>query len=121
MTFNAVGKDVAVLGADGKAIDSKDLLKRLAKPTAVAVFMFPAGVESKPGPFYLGAGVGGNGTPGKYVKNKVVSVEDPALQHLFNVPDLAGREFVIENGHISRIFRHPGTDLFQLTAADVGP
>ena len=54
ITFNAVGKGVAVLGADGKAIDSKDLLKRLAKPTAVAVFVFPPEVESKPDPFYLG-------------------------------------------------------------------
>ena len=47
------GKDFAVLGADGKAIDPKDLLKRLAKPTQVAVFRIGPKVEPKPDPFYL--------------------------------------------------------------------
>ena len=47
------GKNFAVLGADGKAIDPKDLLKRLAKPTQVAVFKFGPKGESKPDLFYL--------------------------------------------------------------------
>ena len=51
--FKADGKSVAVLGANSKALDPKDLLKRLAKPTPIAVFSFNQGDELKPDPLYL--------------------------------------------------------------------
>jgi hypothetical protein len=47
------GKVVRVLGTDGKPIAPKTLLKRLAKPELVAVFMFNPGEEIQPDPFYL--------------------------------------------------------------------
>ena len=51
--FKVDGKSVAVLGADGKAIDPKNLLKRLAKPTPIAIFAFNPKDELTPDPFYL--------------------------------------------------------------------
>ncbi|MBI1321573.1 hypothetical protein GC170_00075 [bacterium] len=47
------GKVVRVLGADGKPIDPKTLLKRLAKPSPVAVFTIYEGQDIQPDPFYL--------------------------------------------------------------------
>jgi hypothetical protein len=49
------GKETAAFDVSGKAIEPKDLPKRLAKPTRVAVvYTFP-GFEAKLDPFYLGA------------------------------------------------------------------
>ncbi len=47
------GKEVRVLGGDGKAIDPMSLPKLLAKPTPVIVFSFYPGSGPDPDPFYL--------------------------------------------------------------------
>lgn len=49
------GMEIAAFGVDGKAIEPKDLLKRLAKPTQVAVVQNPPGLDRKLDPYYLGA------------------------------------------------------------------
>lgn len=46
-------KGVAFFTADGKAIDPKALLKRLAKPTRVVVFYFEPKEKLTPDPAYL--------------------------------------------------------------------
>jgi hypothetical protein len=47
------GKEVKAFGADGKAIEPKELTKRLEKPTQVAVVFGHPALEAKLDPYYL--------------------------------------------------------------------
>lgn len=54
ITLPVDGKEVRALGPDGKAIDPKDLPKRLAKRTQVVVFVLNEfSGTTEPDPFYL--------------------------------------------------------------------
>lgn len=49
----ADGKEVKAFGVDGKAIEPKELAKRLGKPTQVAVVFHHPEIEPKLDPYYL--------------------------------------------------------------------
>ena len=57
----------------------------------------------------------------KDVEDQVVAVEDPAFEFPFDVADLAGRKFIIENRNIHFMERDVSADLFQFSFAYIGP
>jgi hypothetical protein len=61
------------------------------------------------------------GAFGEYVEDEVVAVEDPAFEFLLDVADLAGREFVVEDGNVGLVKFDIRADLGQFPLADVGP